>query len=246
MKVISILCAVSLFTCVAWAEESKGPSTVNLDQPLPFVLLLKSVEVYPKTADNKRWDNLLAGKPDLILQVFANGHQVLVSKVRENTESAEWELLVSEPFSLSASNASIEIIVLDKDLKDNDLIGKVSFKPTTQDAVENKMFTLAGGQVKELKVVLSEAQSVEVKSASKVKVKSTPEKSLEAPSPATQIRLAPKVEIKAEVKVVEPAKVKPEAKAKAEAKAVEPAKAKPVKPTEDATEDATEEATPAP
>ena len=123
MKLNALLVAflVTLPAPVVFAEAPTEQETAT-----PFILELKRVEVYPKRADGRRWDAIVAGGPDLLVQMRVDGALVLNSRVQKDTFSATWNL-PSDPFSLEGSEGSVRIVVLDKDLRNDETIGELSF-----------------------------------------------------------------------------------------------------------------------
>ena len=199
MKTLVMILITFLCVGTSWANKT-GPATVDLDAPLPHVLQVNSVEIYPKKADGKRWDSIGAGGPDLLVQVFANGHQVLLSKVRKDSFATQWESLITEKFDLNTPNSTIRVVVLDKDLREHDTIGEVTFSPTVDHAKNNKMFRLAGGRIKELRVTVRLAATQDVAKPLSNKedtktVPATPSKSgaaeLAEPAPAEPAKPVP-------------------------------------------------------
>lgn len=125
--------------------------TVDLDRPGEFVVRLLSVKVYATTADGEDWDGLGAGGPDLLAQVWVGERQILLTERVDDTLEAEWADAVSAPFDPSAG-APIRIKVLDIDVSANDEIGIVELTPTAADARSGRVFRLAAGRVKELRL----------------------------------------------------------------------------------------------
>ena len=158
MKLISIFLCLGLVSISSLYAQSKH-TTIDLDQPRPYMLQLISVEAYPKKNDGKDWDLLGATGPDLFVQVFVDDHQVLLSKVHKDTFVSTWTHQVSQAFALTASS-KIKIVVWDKDLKDDDLVGEPSFTPTLDQVKAAKTFRLEAGRVKEVKVRLFEKAKI--------------------------------------------------------------------------------------
>jgi hypothetical protein len=191
MKLICyMLLFVSFMFSVSYAQDKAA--TVDLDQPRPYILQLMSVEVYPKKMDGKRWDPLGASGPDLFVQVFVDGHQVLLSKVRKDSFASEWKYLVSNAFALN-NKSSVRIVVWDKDLKDDDLVGEPSFSPTIKDVKEGKTFRLAGGRVKEVKIRLFENSKIK-KDSNKANTPKADTPKAETPKAETPKAETPKAE----------------------------------------------------
>ncbi|MCB9527460.1 MAG: MCE family protein [Myxococcales bacterium] len=127
--------------------------TVDLDRPGEFRLRLLGVRVEATTADGAGWDSTSA--PDLVVQVWVDERQVLLTPTAEDTLAVEFQDAASAPFALTGREA-VRVKVLDADVSFNDEIGIVELRPTAQDARAGRRFRLAAGRVAELVLVVEE------------------------------------------------------------------------------------------
>lgn len=127
--------------------------TVDLDRPGEFRLRLLGLSVEPTSADGDDWDATSA--PDLVVQVWVDDRQVLLSPTAEDMLAIEFIDLISAPFALSGGEA-VRVKVLDADVSFNDEIGVVELRPTAADARAGRRFRLAAGRVAEVALVVEE------------------------------------------------------------------------------------------
>ena len=118
-----------------------------------YQLTITEVSVAPKNPDGKPWD-LAMGKgkmPDLFASVAVNGAYVLQQSFAKDS-------LTVTPGAQSKSfnfddQALVNVIVYDKDMSEDDLIGSIHFKVTPNDL--GKTLTHQQGFVKSVKVKLT-------------------------------------------------------------------------------------------
>ena len=211
------------------AEPAAEPAAKEVAlERFPISVELKSVEVYETKANGLKWDQALLGKrsaPDLMVEV-RYGEQIVLrlKSPRKDTFSATWERVISEPFFITAEgDHKLVVFVTDKDLKQDDEIGKISFPVTLSEAQEEKTFRVAGGRVKELQVQLHEhMNAVEVEDLEE-DVITAPTHAEPKPAPAEQ----PAPAEPAPAPAPAPAEPAPAAPAPAEPAPAEPAPAEP-------------------
>lgn len=159
----------ALITCLAFSLAQATPTdhlTIHLDQARPYEIHLKSVEVYPRKANGNSWDPVFKGKPDLLIQVFVDQHQVYLSKVQRDTISVKLNQK-TQAFQLKPGQSEIKVIVLDKDLGTrDDLIGELNIYPTQNDILNQKSFRLANRRIKELQLQVLKRQDIQTTSIS--------------------------------------------------------------------------------
>ena len=136
-------------------------ATIDLDRPGQFLLQIHALKVHGTTADGSGWDTM--GEPDLLIQVWVDRRQVLMSGPYKDRLGHHWKKpLKTEPFDLTPSSL-IQVKVLDVDTSYNDEIGVAELRPTSEDALRSRNFRLAAGRIKEIKVSLASTGTTEIR-----------------------------------------------------------------------------------
>lgn len=126
--------------------------TVDLDQPRHYRARLVAVEIMETTADGKSWDAM--GDPELMVQIWVDERQVLLVDAGSGFK-AEFEDAVSEAFDLT-DKTRLQVKVFDRDATLNDEVGVAELTPTAADATHKRVFRLAAGRIKEVKLTVEE------------------------------------------------------------------------------------------
>ena len=139
MRGILTLCIVLLWSSVAWADGD-------------YILTLNKVSVAPTNSDGKPWD-LGMGKsklPDLFVSISIDGSYVLQTALDKNMASVISKA-TTKAFDLSKAS-HLEVIVFDKDVSGDDLIGSVK---TAISPEKLGSLALSAGAIKSLGLTLS-------------------------------------------------------------------------------------------